>query len=578
MAANRFRCAEWWAVRGWVLGAFLVLVGPASAVEPLRDMPIVWYADDQRPLEIPPEERDPSLVWDYLDETAFRPLGYHLDPVRNLRRLVPGVEADKPASNVNRLGEVPNSSWFTNRIGLFPMTPEQVAAGPNRGDGPSREGPWTVVGAKTQGVTPGFTIEDVRGDRYLIKFGPREHPVMPTAAGVISQRLLHAIGYWVPEDDIVHFRREDLVLGDEVRITLEDGEKRAMTATDLDAILERVEVGEDGRIRAISSRFLPGRPLGPFDYKDRRDDDPNDRVKHHHRRELRALRVFAEWIHHFDVKQQNTLDVLVEGEDGGRHVRHYLIDFASTLGTGAHGPIRKWGWEAALDPKAVLRRTLNLGLREDDYRRVERPEGLDAIGTFEAELFEPGGYEPPLANHAFEHLTDRDGYWAAKILSAFSDDHLRAAVEQGHYRDPRETEYMTRTLAARRDAICRAWFERVAPLDFFVLANGRIVYRDLGVERGIFPVVDPREAPRYRSRVGACDAERRPFVEESWEEGDVTRVSLDRSSVHDAPVADFPFVHLEVQVRRHDGDWSGSVHAWVGRRSGRVVDVHRETD
>lgn len=575
MAANRFRCASR-ALAARVATGTMVLVAwsavPAATGAPLRDAPVVWYADDQRPLEKAPEERDPSILFDYFNESVFRPVGYYLDPTRNLRRLLPGVERDPDSPNVNALGEVPNSSWFTNRIGLFPMTAEQVARGPNEGKGPSQDGPWTVVGAKTQGVTPGFTVQDVRGERFLVKFGPKDHPVMPTAAGVISQRLFHAIGYWVPEDDIVHFRREDLVLGEGVRITLPDGTRREMLEADLDAILARVEVQPDGRIRALSSKFVPGRPLGPFDYEGDRDDDPNDTVDHHHRRELRGLRVFAEWLNHFDVKQQNSLDVLVTDPSGGQHVRHYLIDFASTLGTGANGPIHKWGWEATLDPRSFLRRTLTLGMVEEDYRQMERPEDLPEIGWFEAEAFTPRGYAPPMPNPAFARLNVRDGYWAAKILSAFTDDHLRAAVQQGEYRDPRAADYMVRTLAARRDAIARAWFEIVAPLDFFVLEEGGVRFMDLAQERGLAGGSETS----YRARVTACDAERRHFADARWSLLERTWVGLEGASVHDAPLPRFPFVHVEVQVDRGAG-WSPSVHAYVARRSGRVVEVQRDS-
>jgi hypothetical protein len=496
MVANRSRCAELRLAACAFAGALAcTLVSTpllARAEEPLRDAPVVWYADDQRPLSDLPTERGPRLSFDFLNEGFFRPLAFYADPVRNLRRLLPGVSTEPRAANVNALGEVPNSTWFTNRIGLFPLSAEDIARGPNRSKGPSREGPWTVVGAKTEGVTPGFTVRDAHGDRYLVKFGSKEHPVMPTAAGVISQRLLHAIGYWVPEDDTVHFRRSELVLGDDVQITVAGGERRAMTEADLDAILARVEVMDDGRIRAITSRFVPGRPIGPFDYLGDRDDDPNDTVQHHHRRELRGLRVFAEWLNHFDVKQQNTLDVIVTDADGGRYVRHYLIDFASTLGSGAHGPMHKWGWEATFDPKTFLRRTLTLGLVEEDYRKIRRPEGLPEVGWFEAEHFTPRGYAPPMPNQAFARLDAQDGYWAAKILVAFTDEHLRAAVAQGEYRDPRAADYMVRTLAARRDAIVRAWFDVVPPLDFFVCVDGEVRFSDLGEERGVYAGTTPR--------------------------------------------------------------------------------------
>ena len=570
MAVNRFRCAS--------ALALLLLAGPAHvhAREPLRDAPIVWHEDDRAPLPAPVAEREPSLVYDFVNESVFRPTDYYLNFVRNVRRLTPGVEGDKPSQNVNRLGEVPNSTWFTNRIGLFPMTAEQVAQGPNTGNGPSKDGPWTIVGAKTEGVTPGFTIRDATGQRYLIKFGPKDYPVMPTAAGAISQRLFHAIGYFVPEDDITWFRREDLVIGPEVTIEIEDDVERPMLQADVDAILNRLERRSDGSYRAISSKFLPGRPVGPFDYMHTREDDPNDTVPHEYRRELRGLKVFAEWLNHFDTKQQNTLDILVT-EGDRQYVRHYLIDFASTLGTGAYGPIRKFGWEATFDPKALVRRSLTLGLTEDDYRQVERPEGLREIGWFEAEVFTPHGYDPPMPNPAFQRIGVQDGYWAAKILSAFTDEQLLAASEQGHYREREATVTMARTLAERRDRIARAWFDRVAPLDFFVLRDGVVHYRDLGHERGIYARTGTSATPRYRHRVVAVDAERRAWRDVDWTSSDSTVVSLDAPAVHDAAVSERPFVHVEVQVDRGDG-WSESIHCYVARRSGRVVEVHREAD
>ena len=55
---------------------------------------------------------------------------------------IPGG-APGPARNVNTLGEVPDSSWFTNRIGRRPMTIEEIVRGPNTGDGPDTSSNWT---------------------------------------------------------------------------------------------------------------------------------------------------------------------------------------------------------------------------------------------------------------------------------------------------------------------------------------------------------------------------------------------------------------------------------------------------
>src|SRR5215203_112208 len=44
-----------------------------------------------------------------------------------------GERADRRAANVNTLDEVPDSTWFTNRIGRRAMTAAEVAKGPDSG-------------------------------------------------------------------------------------------------------------------------------------------------------------------------------------------------------------------------------------------------------------------------------------------------------------------------------------------------------------------------------------------------------------------------------------------------------------
>src|SRR6266850_1569321 len=189
------------------------LAGAAAAGSaPLQDAPIVWEMDDRK--DAPrPAERDPNLLRDGIEESFIAPIGRFFNPSRLVRKagVLFGGDHVLPASNLNALDEVPNSSWFTNRIGLQPVTPADAARGPVKGDGPDRSAPWTVVSAKTQGVTPGFNIRDGRGQTYLLKFDPPCCPGMSSAAGVITGRLLHTAGYNVPEDFVVTFRRDDLV-------------------------------------------------------------------------------------------------------------------------------------------------------------------------------------------------------------------------------------------------------------------------------------------------------------------------------------------------------------------------------
>ena len=562
-----------WAVAGIWIAALVVATG-AWARTPLRDAPPAWEAGDRGDIP-PPKPRDPSLLRDAFDENVVRPGGRFFNPVRLVRHLggLFGTEIAHSAADINDLDEALNSTWFTNRIGIFPRSPEQVARGPVATDGPDRGGPWRVTRAKTQGVTPGFNVNDNRGDTYVIKFDPPCCPGGPSAAGVVTGRLLHAAGYNVPQDFVVTFRRDDVIVNEGVTLTDRDGMKRAMTEADLDSMLTRVVPEPDGSYRAIASRFLAGKPLGPFDWKGRRKDDPFDRVKHENRRELRGLRMICAWLGHFDMKQHNTLDMWIE--DGSRrYVKHYLIDFASTLGMGAGGPFPMANMEYGADLSAAFGRLFSFGLHEDAWRRLERPSKFPEVGYFEAERFEPMEWKPLQPNAAFANMTERDGYWAAKIVSAFTDERIAAAVAEGKYHDPEAARYVARTLAARRDKIARIWFDRVPPLDFFVFEEGTLRFHDLGAERGVYPGT----TPRYRVRVAACDAGRNAGGWSDWREASAPRFDLAdvaaRPPDDEASPSRRPFLVVEASVDRGDG-WRGPIRAYVSRANGYVVAVDR---
>lgn len=554
--------------------AALAAPAPALARPPLRDEPVPWSEADRG--DIPaPEVRDPSLKRDQFDETVTRPLGRLFNPVRVARHVggLFGAPIAHSAGDINALDEALDSAWFTNRIGLYPMTPEEVARGPVTNDGPDRGGAWTVTRAKTEGVTPGFTVRDARGDTYLLKFDPACCPGGPSAAGVITGRLLHAAGYNVPEDFVVTFRRADLAIGDGVRWTDRLGATRSMTAADLDTILAPLAREPDGSYRAIASRFLAGKPVGPFSWKGRRPDDPFDRVKHENRRELRGLRMICAWLGHFDMKQNNTLDVWV-GEGSRHYVRHYLIDFASTLGMGAAGPFQMANMEYGVDLSASFGRLFALGLSRDEWRRLERPPALPEVGYFDVEHFDPMEWKPLQPNATFANMTDRDGYWAAKIVSAFRDEQIEAAVAEGKYHEPEAAALIARVLEARRDRLARYWFDRVPPLDFFTWRDGALAFHDLGAERGIYPGT----TPRYRVRVAGCDAGRGTASWSAWTSASEPRVALAASgsapAVGNAAPGRWPFVAIEVAVDRGSG-FGRPVRTYVSRSSGRVVAVDR---
>ena len=230
-----------------------------------------------------------------------------------------------------------------------------------------------------------------------------------------------------------------------------------MTRAYLDQLLSDVARQPDGRYRAVASLALSGRPIGPFRYSGRRSDDPEDLVPHELRRELRGLFVIAAWTNHLDSRGINTLDTWVT-ENGRSFVRHHLIDFGASLGSaGKRARTYEAGTEYAVDAQVMARSVATLGLRPRGWERRAVDPGLPSVGFIDAATFDPEIWKPNYPNPAFDDRTLRDLHWGARIVAAFTDDHIQAAVREGQYTDPRTEEYLTRVLVERRDKIVQEW-------------------------------------------------------------------------------------------------------------------------
>lgn len=268
-----------------VLALHLALLGSAEK----------FYADDpleQIPAPLPVkklETRKLNDVYDLFENTFAEP-----GERQPKNEKAPGA-AIIPSEAVNTLGEVPDDpAWFTNRIGSRPMSIEDLVKDPGTDKPPSMDGPWEIVGAKTSGVTPGFRIKDSKGQLYLLKFDPLTNPEMSTASDVIGAKFFHALGYNAPENYLVNFKLDQLKMGKVVTLfDAASGRDRPMTRKDLILLREKVAQDEQGRFRAVASRFLSGKFLGEFRYYGTRADDINDIVDHEHRRDLRGLFVFS---------------------------------------------------------------------------------------------------------------------------------------------------------------------------------------------------------------------------------------------------------------------------------------------
>lgn len=444
-----------------------------------------FYADDPHWKEPPPisvEKVEPVKLDNLVDfyKNSFHEKGERHQPGKIL-----------PSQGINTLGEVPDNAWYTNRQRGSRMSVADLAIGPNRTGPPAPGEKWTVTSAKAEGVTPGFTIKDRRGRRYLLKFDPKKNPELATGADAVAAKFFYALGYNVPENYPIRFRRDQLEVGEGVAFTDRFGAKRNLRSQDVDDMLLAVKPYPDGSYRALASLYISGEPVGPFKYYKRRGDDPNELAPHEHLRVLRGLYVFAAWLNHTDAKSLNSLDMVIE-ENGRRFVKHYLIDFGATLGSDSlYAKDPRLGHEYFLDWSPGLRQLTTLGLSVPKYARVDYPEE-PAVGNFDATVFEPDAWKSNYPNAAFENRLPGDEFWAAKKVMAFSDEEIRAIVNTGAYTNPEAPRKISDILIRRRDAIGRTFFRKLAPLDGFRVEGGQLKFEDLPATYNIRPQLSYR--------------------------------------------------------------------------------------
>ena len=426
-------------------------------------------------------------VWiehDTQDASAIKPLEVDLF-VDLASNLVSGRQASaaRRAANINTVDEVPDSSWFTNRLGYRPMTAADIATGPDTTAGPA-DGAWTVTSSKSDGITPGFTVKDKTGERWFLKFDPPGYRGMATGTEVVVTKLMWALGYNVPENHIAYLRREQLVVGEGATFTPPGRKARAMKGNDIDNLLKAANRETDGSYRVVASRALPGKPVGRVRFVDTRPDDPNDLVPHQDRRELRAYGVFAAWLNHVDAKAINSLDVLV-AENGRSFIRHYLIDFGSALGSGGVAPADYWaGSEYMVQPRDVARQMATFGFSVPKWRTTPFYEAR-AMGRLPRRSadFNPEEWKPRVPNQAFLHARADDKFWAARKLTALSTDMIRAAVRAGEFGDPAVEAFLVRALVERRDIIGRTYLTAVNPITAPALdETGVLTFMNAAVE------------------------------------------------------------------------------------------------
>ena len=446
-----------------VAATALVLSAQARGPRFYPDDPL-WTDDDRAFDASAAEEAQNSEGYDFIDNT-FRAKGR----VEDIR-----------AMNVNTLDEVPDSSWFTNRLGRRAMTIAEIEKGPDTIDNFDVMD-WVLTGGKGPGgMQPGFRAVDSRDKRerpqtYQLEGDLSRLRELATGAEMAGTFAYHALGYNVVDTYIVNVDPKRVTIAPNATIRDESG-RRPFRQADLDDIFRLLAKNADGTYRMTASRFVEGAPLESFRYYGTRSDDPNDIYPHQHRRELRGNRVFAAWLNHDDSRGINSLDMKV-GEKGRQWIRHYMFDFGSIFGSTP----RRWsGFEYMYDPDTTLKQLLTFGLWVPPWYRVDYPPDLPVSALrFESNGFDPMGWKPEYPNPAFLNMRPDDAFWAAKILAKVSDEAIAAIVRKARYSEPRATEHLTRVLIERRDMALKVWLNGVNPLvDFALSPTGVLTFEN----------------------------------------------------------------------------------------------------
>jgi hypothetical protein len=422
-----------------------------------------------------------SFIWDGADQLVFRPIArmFAVDPAGR-------------AVNVNAFDEVPDSSWFTNRLGMNELTPEEVAKGACNDrelttDMP--DGAWVIDQGKPNGANPGFRIDIPDYGKFMLKADPDGEPERATGATAIASRLYHAAGYYAPCDSVVYFDPKLLSLEPDLKVTDNSGFTRPFDQAALDKLLRKAS-SRDGLVRMGASQWLPGKPLGPYRYEGTRDDDPNDVVAHEDRRELRGGRLLAAWLNHFDSREQNTMDVFMKTnkkqDDSPGFVRHYILDLGDCFGSvwAADGITRRLGHAHYFDFPYVSEDFVSFGTIERPWERARQTGGV--FNYFSARDFDPEAWRPGYPNPAFSRMTEADGAWMARIIAGFTPEHVRAAIAVGKY-DEESSRYLEVTLLSRRQAILTRYLSRLSPIAKLRTDGDRLCGVDVARASGTVP-------------------------------------------------------------------------------------------
>jgi len=523
-----------------------ISIAAIAAIHPVTATTPRFYADD--PIVREPEPQDAGGA-------AFSGLDLMYELTYNLFALPRHKPTRNLAQNVNTIDEVPNSSWFTNRIGAKSLSIDDVVRGPINGPPPDPSR-WVIWREKSSGSHPGITAKDANGETWFLEFDPPYYPNAATAAPVINSKIYWALGYNQVESFLTTFDPKRIEIDPGAKFLRPNGKRTPVTRADVQELLEQAARRPDGTYRVFAGRLIPGKIIGNFRYEGTRPDDPNDIVPHEDRRELRALGVFGAWTNVTDFKAENTLDTLLT-ENGHQVVKHYLQDVGSSLGV--CNDIYTWdvSWEHFYHGPTMAKRVASFGFALSPWQTVKYKEGPE-IGKFEGDRFDPRTWRTHTPNAALMEMRDDDAFWAARRIAAFSDEMVRAIVHAGEYTDPSAEKAIADILIKRRDKILRAYLPAVNPIVTPRLENDRLSFENAAV------TADVAKAPqRYRASWFQFDN----ATGESRLLGETTSATATMEAPRGLPAATGSFILVEISADSKEyAAWQRPIRTYFRRQ------------
>lgn len=501
--------------------ALLLLLAGCATVRPYSPKPIVLRDTDLDPVNVActkrPSEKDPNhvscapepyvspLAWDAADNTFFRPLAK-----------IWAVDPPQEARNVNALDEVPDSAWFTNRIGKRHPPAEELARGACKPDDmldpdTAEEGDFVIDQGKPNGASPGFRVKIGGKKKYMFKTDFAKEPERPSAAAAIGTAAYYAVGFNTSCEQVLYVPPSAFKLMPNLKVTANDGVTRPFDQEALEKVYGQA-VKKGDRYRFQASAWLGGYLLGPFKYEGTRSDDPNDIIPHEDRRDLRGGRLLAAWLHHFDAREQNSMDAWMASdkahpESSPGWVKHYYLDTSDCLGSvwDWDGISRRMGDSYLLDWQDIGVDFATFGLIERPWERKRMEPGMEMFGYFSAREFDPERWRNEYPNPAFSRATEHDNAWMARILSRFDRADIVTLVKIGKFSRQDAEDYLVDVLEQRLRKILLRYLTVLSPIaDVHVEDGHRVCGVDLARRRALQPV------EQYSYRAGAFGLDVQP--------------------------------------------------------------------